>query len=422
MMEADTRSSAGSRIAMRALLHLIATLLCLALPAAAQQAVTATDADSAQTDRSATGGAQTLEDILRRQQGLSVDDSFRRSVLGDGGAADMTRQLGALGGKSDPEVWRALRYGHDSVRVSAGGDPARVLIQDGGMAWLQFREGPLPKWGGYAMLSMFGVLVLFYLLRGRMRVDGKPTGRQIKRFSSVERFAHWLFAGAFLLLGVTGLVSIFGRAHLIPFMGKDGYAALAAASKWVHSNVAWAFMLGLAMVTILWVAHNIPKRDDLKWLAVGGGMFSKGIHPPAHKFNAGEKILFWICVLFGISISLSGLSLLFPFELPMFAKTFAVLNQTGVPQLVGLGELPTELAPHQEMQFSQAWHAIVSFAFMTVIIGHMYLGSFGMEGAFDAMNSGEVGEQWAREHHGLWVRKLEEEGRLAPHGAPAPAE
>jgi formate dehydrogenase subunit gamma len=113
-------------------------------------------------------------------------------------------------------------------------------------------------------------------------------------------------------------------------------------------------------------------------------------------------------IVLGASISVSGLSLLFPFEMPMFAVTFEKLNALGLPQLVGLGTLPTALAPHEEMQFAQLWHAIVAFVMMALILAHIYIGSIGMEGAYDAMGSGEVELQWAKEHHGLWVKEVEE--------------
>ncbi|MDJ0860354.1 MAG: formate dehydrogenase subunit gamma, partial [Dinoroseobacter sp.] len=121
---------------------------------------------------------------------------------------------------------------------------------------------------------------------------------------------------------------------------------------------------------------------------------------------AGQKVIFWSVILLGGSISASGLSLLFPFELPMFAATFEKLNAIGLPQLLGFGELRTELAPHEEMQYAAAWHAIVSFVLMAIIIAHIYIGSVGMEGAYDAMGSGQVEEQWAKEHHSLWVEEV----------------
>ncbi|WP_209006846.1 formate dehydrogenase subunit gamma [Labrenzia sp. THAF82] len=374
-------------------------------------------------DRSATGGAQTLEDILKRQRGEKIDSDFRRNATGDPDtAAGISSQLGTLGGVSDPELWRALRYGSADIKVSSGGEEATVLMQDGGMRWLAFREGPLATYGSYLLGATVLLLGLFYLLRGRIRIDGEKTGQTITRFKAIERFGHWLLAGSFILLAITGLITLFGRFAVIPLIGKEVYAPVALASKWIHNNVAWAFMLGLVMVFVMWVVHNIPNKTDLKWIAVGGGLLKKGVHPPAKKFNFGQKMIFWGVIVLGASISASGISLLFPFEFPMFAKTFEILNATGLPQLVGLGVLPTALAPHEEMQFAQLWHAIVAFLMMAMILAHIYIGSVGMEGAYDAMGSGEVELQWAREHHGLWVQEVEDAEKTAEAKNAVPAE
>jgi formate dehydrogenase subunit gamma len=362
---------------------------------------------SAQTDRSATGGATTLQDIMERQKGLNVDESYRSDNLGDPAkGAPITEQLGAQGGLSQAEDWRALRYGKADVTVQARGPAADVLIQDSGMTWLKFRHGPLPTFGGWALIGMLVLLAVFYAIRGKIRIDGEMSGRKILRFASVERFAHWLLGGAFILLAITGLFQLFGRLFIIPLIGHEAFSPMAVAGKWVHNNVAWAFMIGLMMVIVMWTAHNIPNKHDLKWLAVAGGLFSKGVHPPAKKFNAGQKIIFWAVVVLGISISVSGLSLLFPFQMPMFAATFEHLNAWGIPQAVGFGDLPTQLAPQTEMQLAQTWHAVVAFVFIAIILAHIYLGSVGMQGAFDAMGTGEVDEQWAKEHHGLWLAEV----------------
>jgi formate dehydrogenase subunit gamma len=150
------------------------------------------------------------------------------------------------------------------------------------------------------------------------------------------------------------------------------------------------------------------------WLSKGGGLFTKHSHPPSKKFNAGQKLIFWATILGGLSLSLSGIALLFPFEFPVWSKTFVALN------VLGLG-LPTDLTPIQEMQLSSMWHAIVSLVLIAIIIAHIYIGSIGMQGAFAAMGSGKVDENWAREHHNLWVAEVRGE---TPQQAkqPLPAE
>ncbi|MCG6903423.1 MAG: formate dehydrogenase subunit gamma [Rhodobacter sp.] len=397
--------------------------LCLAMLLCASAVAQETAAPA--PDRSATGGAQTLEDILARQKGLKIDDSFRRQATGDPLARPGVDALGTLGGASDPELWRALRYGTAEITASTSTPGATLLVQDGGMAWLEFRAGPLRKWGGNALLIVLVLLGVFYVLRRRIMIEAGPAGITIERFKPVERFGHWLLAGSFILLGITGLISLFGRIGLLPWMGPKGFSVLAIASKWIHNNVSWAFMLGLVLVFVMWVFHNLPSRHDITWLLKGGGLFSKHSHPPAKKFNAGQKIIFWSVILMGASISVSGLALLFPFQINIFDSTFHHLNDLGVPGWIGLSPLPTELTPHQEMQFAQAWHAIMAFAMMCVILAHIYIGSIGMEGAFDAMGDGQVDLNWAKEHHSLWVAEVQAKA-AAPDtrspGSTAPAE
>ena len=381
--------------------------LCFGLLVSGVYAPTFAQSDNMDApDRAATGGAQTLEDILARQRGETVDYEFKKQQMGgsDNGAA-LGGQLGGLGAASDADIWRQLRYGEANVTVSGGGEVAKTLVQDGGMAWYAFRTGPLTKYGLYLLGGTVVLLCLFFLLRGRIGLDAEPTGRTVLRFGSIERFAHWLLASSFLLLGITGLVVLLGRKVIAPMLGREVNATLLELSKLVHNSVAWAFMLALIMIFAMWVFHNLPSKHDLKWVAQFGGIIGSK-HPPAKKFNAGQKVIFWSVILLGGSISISGLSLIFPFELPLFAKTFTILNGWGVPGLLGMAEFPEVLSPQEEMQFANLWHAIVAFVLMAIILAHIYIGSVGMEGAFDAMGSGEVDEAWAHQHHSIWLDEV----------------
>lgn len=382
---------------MRALLWIVLSI-GLAFPALAQEAQQG-------PDRAATGGAQSLEDIMTRQRGVKVEDSFRRDVTGQDNVEALIGPLGSRGVASDADLYRALRFGSADTTTQARGPTAGLLIQDGGMRWLAFREGPMLRYGLYLLAATLLVIGVFYAYRGKIMIEGAKTGRNIIRFLAIERFAHWVLGVSFIVLGLTGLFLIAGRKFLMPWMGHEAYATIAYMGKWVHNNVSWAFMLALAMVFVLWVHHNIPNRTDLKWMAQAGGLFSKGVHPPAKKFNAGQKVIFWSVIVLGVSISVSGLALLFPFEIPMFAKTFKLINLTGLPQLLTGTPLPVELSPYAEMQLSQLWHGIVAFVFIAIILAHIYLGSVGMEGAIETMGTGEVDEQWAKEHHSLWYEE-----------------
>jgi len=376
-------------------------------------AVTPSYANEATEARASTGGAQTLEDILARQKGVEVDDSFRRENLGrPEGAQPTSGALGTLGGVSDAEVYRGIRYSEVDIKVSNNSHAASILVQDGGMNWLLTREQDIRSYAGFGIGGIIVALVAFYFFRGRMTIEGGPSGETIERFKAFERFGHWCLAGSFIMLAITGLLLLFGRAVVIPVFGHQANAAIANFSIWVHNNIAWVFMLSLVAIFFMWVRHNIPNKMDWQWLKEGGGIIGNG-HPHAKKFNAGQKIIFWMTIVLGASVSLSGLSLLFPFEMPMFAKTFALINS-----VVGAG-LPEVLLPHEEMQYAHLWHAIVAITMIIAIVAHIYIGSVGMEGAFDAMGSGQVDLEWARQHHDLWVEEEQAKARgSSPTGQP----
>jgi len=318
----------------------------------------------------------------------------------------------------DVEMWKELRRGAEG-NVTIPDTKAGRLVDSSGEAWRNMRNGPLPMYGAWLLAATVGLIALFFLVRGRVKVEHGWTGRTIERFNSFERMGHWLLASSFIILALTGLNVLYGREVLLPVVGKEAFAAITMTGKLLHNYVAFAFMLALLWVLVAWVRHNIPHWRDLQWLAMGGGILVKGVHPPSWKFNAGQKILFWLIILGGISISLSGLSLLFPFELPMFAKTFSAINSV-------LGtELPTELTVNQEMQYASLWHAIMAIFLTAVIIGHIYIGTLGMQGAFSAMGSGQVDVAWAKQHHSLWaeeVLKVEQPKLENVDTAPQPAE
>ncbi len=299
----------------------------------------------------------------------------------------------------DLEMWQQLRQGAEG-KVTIPDTKAGRLVDSSGEAWRNLRNGPLPVYGAWLLAGTVGLIALFFLVRGRIKVEHGWAGRTIERFSGFERMGHWLLATSFIVLAVTGLNVLYGRYVLLPVIGKEAFASIAQVGKMLHNYVAFAFMLGLVWVLITWIRHNIPSWRDLQWLAMGGGMLVKGVHPPSWKFNAGQKILFWLIILGGASISLSGLSLLFPYELPMFAKTFAAINSV-------LGtDLPVTLTVNQEMQYASLWHAIMGVFLTAVIIGHIYIGTLGMQGAFSAMGAGQGDVAWAKQHHSLWADEV----------------
>ena len=328
---------------------------------------------------------------------------------------------GHLGSTSDSEIWKALRHGAQG-NVSIPDKQAGTMIQSYGEDWRLFRNGPMKEIGIWALVGMVGLLALFFLIRGRIRIDAGPSGRVIERFNELERIAHWLTASTFIVLALTGLNLLYGKYVLLPALrgldsllgtsvGPSIFTTITIGGKYAHNFLAFGFMLGVVMMLVLWVRHNIPNRYDLIWILKLGGLFSKGVHPPSRKFNAGQKLIFWSVILGGASISVSGLALMFPFKFAFFEPTFGFTEMIGLNAVLAeLGRpVPTTLTAMQEMQLSQIWHAVVGVVLIAIILAHIYIGSLGMEGAFDAMGSGYVDENWAREHHNVWVAEVKGE-------------
>ena len=305
---------------------------------------------------------------------------------------------GSAGATSDSELWRALKGG--AKLTTQNKDPnAGVAIQTNGQEWRIIKNGSYPTYSAWGILGTIGILCLFFAIRGRIRIGhGGPSGETITRFKLIERLGHWLLASSFIILALTGLNLVYGKDLLLPLIGKEAFASITIFGKWIHNYVAFSFMLALVWVAITWIAYNIPHPRDIMWFLRGGGILGGG-HPPAKKFNAGQKVIFWVVILGGFSLSLSGWTLLFPFTTEHFAATFGVVNS-----IFG-SELPTALSPLQEQQLAQLWHGIMSVIMTCIIIAHIYIGSIGMEGAAAAMTTGDVDRTWASEHHSLWVEE-----------------
>ena len=263
-------------------------------------------------------------------------------------------------------------------------DPrARILIQPAGRVWDHFHEVTLYWIGAVVILGTLAALAAAYLVLGRIRISSGRSGRKVPRFKAVERFAHWLTAVSFVVLGITGLNITFGKHLLLPLIGYNAFSAFSQAAKYVHNFTSFAFVVGLVVIVAIFIKDNIPDKIDIEWFRQGGG-FIKSRHAPARRFNAGEKLVFWGALGAGILVAVSGCLLLFPFY---------VTNIAG-------------------MQIAQVVHAVIAMLFVALILGHIYIGTFGMEGAFEAMWTGEVDYNWAKEHHDLWL-----EDELAKHEA-----
>jgi formate dehydrogenase subunit gamma len=266
-------------------------------------------------------------------------------------------------------------------------EQARVLIQPAGRTWDHFHEVTLYWLGAIVILGTLAALAAAYFVLGRLRISAGRSGRKVLRFKAFERFGHWLTAVSFVVLGISGLNITFGKHLLLPLIGNDAFSAFSQAAKYAHNFTSFPFVLGLVLIVVMFIKDNIPEKSDIEWFKQGGG-FIKSKHAPARRFNAGEKLVFWGALGAGVAVSVSGYLLLFPFYITNIA----------------------------DMQIAQVVHSIFAILFVALILGHIYIGTLGMEGAFEAMWTGEVDFNWAKEHHDLWLE--DEVAKDRPAGPP----
>ena len=275
-----------------------------------------------------------------------------------------------------------------SGRCTIPDQRACTIEQPAGRDWRYFNEVTLRWIGGIAILGVLALLVAFYLFRGMVRMQFGRSGRVLVRFSGFERLVHWMTASCFVVLAISGLNITFGRPLLLPLIGPEAFTTWSVWAKYAHNYLSFPFTLGVLLIFLMWIAWNIPGKVDVEWLKEGGGIVGDH-HPHSNRFNAGQKMIYWIVVLGGGAVAASGYLLMFPFYV-------------------------TDIAG---MQVAQIVHGVVALLFIAAMLGHIYIGTMGMEGAFEGMWDGTVDVNWAKQHHDLWLAQEQSKGHVT---APSP--
>ncbi|MGX0879088.1 formate dehydrogenase subunit gamma [Roseovarius sp. MBR-154] len=290
---------------------------------------------------------------------------------------------------ADAQSLETARQSERVVGISSLPYPYAALFErPEGRDWRFGMADTITHFGAVIILGFALLLALVLAVRGRVPIAYGRSGRTVKRFNFLERANHWMTATSFIVLALTGLVIAYGDTLIRPF-GEGVLGSLGRISTWGHALFFPPFAVGLLIMILLWTWRNLPSRLDLHWLASGGGFFSDDPdNPPARKFNAGQKLVFWAAVLGGIAMIASGVMLMFPF----FGVDLEIMGW------IMLG------------------HATLATVLIAIFIGHIYIGTVGMQGAIWAMWGGEVDRNWAEEHHELWLKDLEARGDAAREG------
>ena len=316
--------------------------------------------------------------------------------------------------RNNAPMWRQVGAGvtgHSSLPVSQSPEAGNLIqsfvqypgsrLTNAGEAWREVRNKWLIPYGGSLLLIVVLAIGIFYFSKGMIKNHAPDTGREIERFTPFERAAHWCNAIAFTILGVSGVVMAFGKFFLLPVVGGTLFGWLTYVLKNMHNFAGPLFAVSLAIVFFTFLRDNWPQKGDVNWLLKGGGLFG-GEEPASNRFNAGEKIVFWGGVFFlGLVVVSSGF----------------VLDKL----------LPGLVYERSTMQIAHMVHAIATVLMMAMFIAHIYLGTIGMQGAYQGMKTGYVDETWAKEHHGYWYDDVKagkipvQRSVLAPAGQTAQA-
>jgi formate dehydrogenase subunit gamma len=290
-------------------------------------------------------------------------------------------------------VWREVRKEGQEHYTSIKGRETGVLVQSAGDTWRRIRNGPVTFYGGWLVVLTLLVIAALYFSRGPIKLHEKPTGRLMKRFTDFERVIHWTTAISFCVLGITGLIMLFGKYVLLPVIGYTLFGWLTSLGKNLHNFISPIFIVAVFIMSIMWARDNLWKAYDWQWFGKMWGFFMRGEHVPSGRFNAAEKAWFWGgVVLLSIVVSWSGLILLFP----NFDQTRATMQEAWI------------------------WHASAALLYIVAALGHIYMGTIGVEGAYQNMREGYTDETWAKEHHEIWYDEVKV-GRAGSAGGAVPA-
>ncbi|MDF2152204.1 formate dehydrogenase subunit gamma [Vibrio sp. CAU 1672] len=295
---------------------------------------------------------------------------------------EMTQLAGA-------EFWRQVKEGQEGYTTSKSAEHG-VLISTPGETWYILKEKWMSPAGAVAIFGSIAMVIMAYLVVGPLMLSKPRTGKKLKRWSRLDRALHWSMAFTFLTLAFSGLMLVYGKHFLKPYVPTEFWGFIVMLAKQYHNYMGPLFFILLMFVLLKWWRKSIPNMTDIRWFMKMGGMVGKykGTHPSAGFSNGGEKAIYWLLIFFGAIAAVSGLVL----DFPIFGQT------------------------RRDMELSNLVHMFSALILICGFIFHIYIGLFGMEGALEGMVTGKVDETWANEHHDLWYEEMKEKGAIEDLG------
>jgi len=309
---------------------------------------------------------------------LPLSGNVYEAVAQTDDAVRTTQQEGS-GDENNPraDLWRQARQSHEGY-TAVDAPSASVLMSSDGETFRQVRMGPVSTFLPWWLAFMVGAMLLLHIFTGGGEKLGNPSGQRYPAWSMFDRVLHWYIAGLFLVLALTGLTLLFGRAVLLPLLGPEAFSGLARGSKFIHDWGGPFFVVGVAVMSIAWLHHNKPTMMDIRWLLFGGAF---GKHLPSGRYNGGQKIWFLVNVLAGVVVCITGVLLLLPniFE-----------NRT-------------------LFQINLIVHAVVAVFWIGVSFAHIYMATLGAPGGIDITTKGHVSSEWVKVHRSVWHEEAKDE-------------
>lgn len=222
------------------------------------------------------------------------------------------------------------------------------------------------------------VFLVHYLIVGPKKF--KHDGKKYYVFTLFNRIVHGIAAISFIIIIPTGLIMMFGSYF--------GGGEFVKACKELHTVATVLFMISVIPMIIMWVKNMLFTAEDIKWFMILGGYLSKEKKPiPAGKFNAGQKMWFWVCTMGGLIMIYTGVTL-YVQDLDL-----AVLTLFGLTKI-------------EMLRLCIIVHNIVGMAMTALFFTHLYMSIFAIKGAIHSIISGYKEEEEVQILHSSYYKEL----------------